>query len=87
MAKYPKHVWDQLRAKTCGEIIKALERDGFEYVCKEGRSLIYRRKSDGRRIPMHYQPNKSYGPGFLKDLFEAIGWTTEKDMRRVKLIK
>jgi len=27
--KFPKNVWDQLRNKTCDDLIRALERDGW----------------------------------------------------------
>jgi predicted RNA binding protein YcfA (HicA-like mRNA interferase family) len=38
--KYPDHVWKQLKNKTCDELIKALEKDGFFLDEKSGAQLI-----------------------------------------------
>lgn len=83
--KFPKQVWDQLKAKTCEDLIAALQKDGFLHEGKRGATQAYRHP-DGRRVVIHYQPNKSYGRGLLKDLIKDIGWS-EADMRRLKLIK
>lgn len=82
---FSKQVWDQLKAKTCEDLIAALQKDGFLYEDTRGATLAYRHP-DGRRVVIHYQPNKSYGRKLLKDLLEDIGWS-EADMRRLKLIK
>lgn len=81
----PKHVWDQLRATTADELVKALLRHNWAFDSNSGAVHVYRRP-DGRRVAIHYHPRKSYGPGLLKALLEDIGWT-EQDLRRLKLIK
>lgn len=83
--KYSKQTWDQLKAKTAKDLISALQKDGFLFDGKRGATQGYRHP-DGRHAVIHYQPNKSYGRGLLKDLFQDIGWS-EADMRRLKLIK
>lgn len=83
--KFSRQTWDQLRAKTSDDLVAALLRDGFEHEQTRGAIQGYRHE-DGRRVTIHYHPNKSYGPKYLKGLIEDIGWS-EADMRRLKLIK
>ena len=83
--KFSKQVWDQLRAKTSDDLIAALGKDGWVHEGTRGAVQVYRH-DDGRRVTVHYQPRKSYGPNLLKGLLEEIGWTVT-DMRRLKLIK
>jgi predicted RNA binding protein YcfA (HicA-like mRNA interferase family) len=80
-----KQVWDQLRAKTSKELMAALEKDGFLFEERTGATQGYRHP-DGRRVVVHYQPRKSYGPKLLKALIEDAGWS-QADLRRLKLIK
>jgi predicted RNA binding protein YcfA (HicA-like mRNA interferase family) len=84
--KYPKQVWPQLKAKTRVELIAALERDGWVRDESKGAVLVYLHESDHRRVTIHYHPSKGYGAGQLKDVLDDIGWS-ERDMRRLKLIK
>ncbi len=87
MPAYPPHVWDQVRNTTCKELIRALERDGFERdEVGTGAVLIYRHPLDGRRIDVHWKPGKTYGPKLLKSLLDDAGWTTPEALRRVGLI-
>ena len=65
--------------------MRALERDGWALDAKAGARRIYRHP-DGRRVSIHYHPQKTYRPGLLKALLEDIGWTIE-EMKRLKLIK
>lgn len=44
------------------------------------------RHPDGRRVGIHYHPQKTYGANMLRALLNDIGWTPA-DMRRLKLIK
>lgn len=82
----PSHIWKQLKSITADELINALEKDGFIRDEKQGAQLVYRH-ADGRICSVHYHPGKTYGPKLLKKLlFDDIGWT-EKDFRRLKLIK
>lgn len=82
---FSKQVWNQLKGKTCEELIAALERDGFLNEGRRGAVQAYRH-SDGRRVVVHYHPNKTYGANLLKGLIQDIGWS-EADMHRLKLIK
>lgn len=84
--KFPKHVWDQLKGKTCEGIIAALEKDDFYLDTTRGAQRAYKRNADGRRVTIHCHPGKTYGPKLPKALIEDIGWA-EEDMRRLKLVK
>jgi predicted RNA binding protein YcfA (HicA-like mRNA interferase family) len=83
---FSSNVWDQIKGTTAGELISALERDGWrlEPNCK-GAILVYRH-ADGRRIGIHYHPKKTYGAKPLKGLLADMGWE-EADLKRLKLIK
>ncbi len=82
---FPSHIWNQLKNTTAKELTKALERDGWKQDESRGAILVYLHP-DGRRITIHYHPNKTYGVGLLKGLLSDIGWD-EKDFKRLKLIK
>ena len=83
--KYPKPAWDQLKNKSVDDLIAALVKDGWVVDEIRGAEQVYRHP-DGRRVSLHYHPQKTYGRKLLKSLLEDIGWTAE-DMRRLKLIK
>lgn len=83
--KFSKQVWDQLKAKTCDNLIAALQKDGWTHDESRGAVQVYRH-GDGRRVTIHYHPKKSYRPKLLAGLLADIGWS-EQDMRRLKLIK
>lgn len=83
--KYPRHIWNQLKNKTAKDLIYALQKDGAIRDETIGPEQIFR-YSDGRRVSIHFHPNKTYGPKLLKALLNDIGWT-QKDMKRLKLIK
>ena len=82
---FSKQVWDQLKAKTCDDLIAALRKDKWMHDESVGPEQVYRHE-DGRRVSIHYHPKKSFGPNLLKGLLGDIGWS-EDDMRRLKLIK
>ena len=83
---FSKQAWDQLKNKTADDLISALLKDGFELDAEVRTERVYRH-SDGRKVTIHYHTgSKTYGPSLLKDLLEDIGWS-EKEMRRLKLIK
>ncbi len=83
---YPKHVWDQLKAKTAGELISVLEKDGWHPDSELKTERVYLHP-DGRRVTIHYHMSKrSYGRKLLKGLLDDIGWSVG-DMERLKLIK
>lgn len=84
---FPKHIWDQLKASTTDQLERALEKDGFECDTHMGSERIYRHP-DGRRASIHHHSkNQCYGRKLLTGLFEAAGWRTIEDMRRVGLVK
>ena len=83
--KLPKSVWAQLKNKTADDLISALQKDNWRLDKTRGAEQIYLHP-DGRRVSIHYHPRKTYRPKLLKALLKDIGWT-EKDMRRLKLIK
>ncbi len=83
--KLPKQVWDQLKAKTCDDLISALLKDGWVHDETRGAVQVYR-SGEGDRVTIHYHPNKTYGPSLLKALLADIGWSVD-DMRRLKLVK
>jgi len=82
---YPPNIWNQLKNLTPKAIVRALEKDGWKQDESRGAVLVYRH-SDGRRITIHYHPNKTYGAGLLKALLYDIQWGME-DLKRLKLIK
>ena len=86
MAVYSKQTWDQLKNTTSADLIKALKGDGFTLFDRRSNIQLYIHK-DGRRATIHWHPKKTYGRGLLKALIEDVGWITDKDLRRVGLIK
>lgn len=80
------NVWKQIRSITADELIRALERDGWELQPCKGALHPYRNPDRERIVIIHYHPRKTYGPGLLKALLADIGWT-ETDLKRLKLVK
>ena len=83
--KYPKQVWDQLKNITASELSRALKKDRWE-LDETHRGVQVYRHPDGRRITIHFHPQKTYTPNLLKALLDEISWS-EKDLKRLKLIK
>lgn len=83
--KFPPHVWSQLKNITCDDLISALRKDNWTMHKSRGAKQTWKHE-DGRRITIHYHPKETYGPNLLRSLLADIGWT-EKDMRKLKLIK
>lgn len=81
---FAKNVWNQLKGITADELIRALEKDGWNHDTTQGAVQAYLK--DGNRVTIHYHPRKTYGPNLLKGLLTDIGWS-ESDMKRLKLIK
>jgi predicted RNA binding protein YcfA (HicA-like mRNA interferase family) len=78
--------WKQLKNKSADNLISALLKDGFTLDVNVRTERVYRHP-DGRRVSIHYHTGSTtYGPGLLKALLEDTEWS-EKDMRRLKLIK
>ena len=70
---------------TARNLVRALERDGFEYRKRRGSARVYR-KNDGRRVVVHYHASGDTFPiGTLREILRATQWT-EDDLRRLRLI-
>ena len=82
---FAKSVWDQLRNRTSGDLIRALLADGWEEDVTKGATRAFR-KGHGQRVVIHFHPKKTHGPNLLKGLIEDIGWSVD-DLRKLKLIK
>ena len=82
---FPAHVWNQLKGITAGELMSALEKDGWTVDAKHGSIHIYISPSGGR-VSVHFHPHKTFGPGLLKGMLKDIG-CNEGELRRLKLIK
>lgn len=80
--------WKQLKNLTAVDLIRALERDGWEREGKRGATLAFFKNSPecNRRVVIHYHPQKTYGPKLIQGLLADIGWT-ETDLKRLKLIR
>jgi len=83
--KFPTNIWNQLKNKSCKDFINALVKDGWERDVTVGPEQIYR-NPDGRRVSIHFHPNRTYGAKLLKALIEDTGWSI-KDMKRLGFIK
>ncbi len=77
-------IWSQLKNVTADKLIHALENDGWRLRGGSGSRRIYLKGQ--RLVSIHYHPKKGYGRDLLSDLLRDIGWS-EKDLRRLKLIK
>ena len=79
-------IWKQLKNMSADRLISALLKDGFVLDATVRTERIYRHE-EGRKVTIHYHVgSKTYGPKLLRALLQDIGWT-EKDLRRLKLIK
>lgn len=83
--KYHHNIWQQLEGLTADELVRALEKDGWDLDVGYGKGQVYRHP-DGRYISIHYHPHSTYKPGLLKALLDDIGWTVD-DLKRLKLVK
>jgi predicted RNA binding protein YcfA (HicA-like mRNA interferase family) len=82
---YSAQVWDQLKNLSADDLVRSLKKKGWEKEDGRGAIHVYR-NSDGKRVGIHYHPQKTYGAKLLKDLLTDIGWS-EKELRELKLIK
>ncbi|MBM3755558.1 MAG: addiction module toxin, HicA family [Acidobacteria bacterium] len=75
-------------APTAGEIIRALESDGF--VWRRARAGSHRRYQhpDGRRVTVAFHgSNTTFVPKTLRSMVEEQACWDEDDLRRLKLIR
>jgi len=82
---FSPQIWGQIRGLTADELVRGLERDGWQRADTSGASFVYRHP-DGRTVSVHYHPRKTYGPKLLRSLLMDIGWS-EEDLRRLKLVR
>ncbi len=81
----PPELIQRLRNTPVGELVRALERDGFSYRRTRGSGRIYRH-SDGRRVVIHYHHSGDTLPlGTLLRVLEGAKWT-EDDLTRLRLL-
>jgi predicted RNA binding protein YcfA (HicA-like mRNA interferase family) len=74
----PPIAW--LRNVPLCRIIRALERDGFEFTERQGSQRVYR-NPDRRRVVIHYhRPNRPLPPFVIRNLLVGTRWT-EEDLR------
>jgi len=67
-------------------IIKALEKDGFEFKLTSGSHHVYKHQ-DGRRVVVAYHhPGEKIPPGTLASIIDDAGWP-DQDLIRLRLKK
>jgi predicted RNA binding protein YcfA (HicA-like mRNA interferase family) len=75
----------ELKNTPARELIRALERDGFQYTRRKGSQRVYRHP-DGRRVVIHYHHAKdTLPPGTLKSFLNGTQWN-EDDLIRLGLV-
>jgi len=73
-----------LRSVSTGRIIRALEREGFQFVGRQGSQRVYRH-ADGRRVVIHYHHARDTLPPYvIRNLLIGTRWT-EDDLRHLRL--
>ena len=90
---YTKQIWDQLKAITTGELLKALHKDlDWEFDKAEGGSkhnFRHKTKPPGlNTVCLHVNPTNKGGYrdfSFLKRILADIDWSIE-DLVKLKLI-
>ena len=80
--------FSKIRALTAGEIVRALQADGFHW--RKGRGGSHRRyiHPDDRRVTVAYHgANTTFVPKTLRSMIEEqAGWNGE-DLKRLNLIR
>lgn len=75
----------KLKNTPVRELIRALQKDGFQYTRRKGSQRVYRHP-DGRRVVIHYHLAKdTLPPGTLQNFLSGTRWN-EDDLKRLKLI-
>ena len=80
--------YSRIRKLTAREIVRALERDGFQQ--RRGSSSSHRRylHADGRRVTVAYHKGSATFPlKTLKTMIEEQAQWEEADLKRLKLVK
>lgn len=82
--EHPPLAW--LRNVPVRQIVRALERDGFEFTERQGSQRVYRHP-DRRRVVIHsHRPSGTLTPYVIRNLLIATPWSAQ-DLRRLELIK
>ena len=77
---------NRLRNVPVGEIVRALERDGFTLSRRSRSSSRAYTHPDGRKVFIHYhRPNETIPRGTLGNIIQSARWT-EADAVRLGLI-
>jgi predicted RNA binding protein YcfA (HicA-like mRNA interferase family) len=67
------------------DIVRCLQKDGWEYVPTRGAPEVY--VKGNRRVVIHPHPGATYkSRKTLEGVLDDIGWS-EDDLKRLKLIK
>ncbi|MBI4470024.1 MAG: type II toxin-antitoxin system HicA family toxin [Acidobacteria bacterium] len=75
-----------LRNLQVRRIVRALERDGFQFTERQGSQRVYRH-SDGRRVVIHYHTGSDTLPPYvIRNLLIGARWTQD-DLKRLKLVR
>lgn len=78
--------YSRLRTLTVRELIRALEKDGFELLRQKGSHRRYVHP-DGRKVTVPYlRPSGSFRPKTLTTIIEKQALWTESDLRRLGLL-
>ena len=79
--------FSKIRALTAGEIVRALETDGFHLRKSRGGSHRRYQHPDGRRITVAYHgSNTTFVPKTLRSMIEEQAQWDEDDLLRLKLL-
>lgn len=79
--------YSKLRSLTAREIVRALLADGFLLTAGASSHRRYRHP-DGRRVTVAYHGGSGiFVPKTLRSMLEEQARWTEKDLKRLKLIK
>lgn len=74
----------KLKNTPVRKLIRALEKDGFQYTRRKGSQKVYRHP-DGRRVVIHYHHAKdTLPPGTLQSFLQGTQWK-ENDLKRLCL--
>lgn len=82
--QFTSAVWQQIKSVSAEELIRALQKDGWNEEPTKGAIRPFVKEE--RRIAIHFHPGKTYGPRLLKKLLDDIGWSQD-DLERLNVIK
>ena len=79
--------WASLRSLTARQIVNALARDGFTLRNQSGSHQRYRHP-DGRRVTVSFhRAGQTFPPKTLRSMIEEQARWSERDLKRLKLIR